>query len=252
MSWGSKRRNTIIILTFLIALIPTIFIAYKIIYKKPTCFDGKQNGIETGIDCGGACELVCNAETFDPIVLWTRLFEIAPGLYNTIAYIENPNIDAGIMNAKYTFRLFDEDNTLLYERNGRIDIQPKAIIPIIENGLFTNKLRAKRVTFDFTDDFVFEKKAPLEPVLIVKDEELKEGNEPRVEAVLQNISIYPVKNIKTIVILYDSKDNAIGSSSTIIDQIVGGASEPIVFTWPNSFDVPISRLEIIPLYENNF
>lgn len=251
MSWGTKRRNTIIVLSFIIFLIPVIFISYKIIYKKPTCFDGKQNGAESGIDCGGGCALVCNAETFEPIVLWTRLFEIAPGLYNTIAYIENPNLDAEISSVKYTFRLFDEKNTLLYERNGKVDIQPKAIIPIIENGLFTNKLRAKRVTFDFTSDFVFEKKAPLEPVLIVKDEELTEGGEPRVEAILQNISIYPVRNIKTIVILYDNNDNAIGSSSTIVEEIVGGASAPIVFTWPNIFEVPIARLEIIPLYENN-
>ena len=75
------------------AILVVGFIAYRVLYEAPTCSDGVQNGDEEGVDCGGACDRVCSFQAVDPIVLWERFFEVGPGVYNTVALIENPNVN---------------------------------------------------------------------------------------------------------------------------------------------------------------
>jgi hypothetical protein len=39
------------------------FLVYKSFFVEiPTCSDVKQNGSETGIDCGGSCTQVCRVQ----------------------------------------------------------------------------------------------------------------------------------------------------------------------------------------------
>lgn len=252
MSWGTRRRNTIIFIFFLIVLIPLIIIAWSIYYKPPDCFDGIQNGAERGVDCGGTCALLCQSSIIYPIVVWKKEFPVAPGVYNVIAYVENPNPDAGVKDARYLFKLYDKENILLYERKGQTSLRPREILPIVENTLFTDKLEATRVSFEFIDEeLVFEKMETYNPVLVVKDEIIKETeSSPKVEAVLQNTDILPVNKVRVVVILYDAKNNAIASSSTFVERIGKDESVPIVFTWPVPFSAEVSRIEIIPIYDN--
>lgn len=251
MSWGTKRRNSILLIIVIIILIPITIWTLDFLINPATCFDNKHNGDESGIDCGGSCALLCQTQIIEPIVRWQRSFEVSPGIYNVVAYLENPNPDSGVANAPYVFKLFDKENILLYERKGSVSIGPKEIIPIVENTLFTDKLQPSRVTFEFTEDLIFTKQNPREPVLSIKNEDLLNvEKEPRVVASIKNSSIFTVKDVTVVVIVYDQKDNAIASSSTIIDQIGKDQELPIVFTWPVSFSGAVSRIEIIPLYDS--
>ena len=45
--------------------------AFLLLYKAPTCFDGKQNQGEGGIDCGGPCVKLCPSAFLPPEVIWT-------------------------------------------------------------------------------------------------------------------------------------------------------------------------------------
>lgn len=251
MSWGTRRRNSIIFVFVLIVLIPASIVVWNLYYTPPNCFDGVQNGDERGVDCGGSCALLCQSSIIDPIIVWKREFSVAPGIYNVVAYVENPNPDAGVKDAQYVFKLYDKENTLLYERKGITNLRPKEILPIVENTLFTDKLEATRVSFEFTNDLVFEKMEPFRPVIVVKDEILTEiESTPKVEAILQNTDILPISKVMAVVILYDADNNAIASSSTIVDRIGKDEAVPIVFTWPAPFSADISRIEIIPIYNN--
>ena len=60
ISWRRKRQLTI--LTGLLIVAGAIFFIffYDSISEAPTCFDSKQNGSETGVDCGGVCD-ACDA-----------------------------------------------------------------------------------------------------------------------------------------------------------------------------------------------
>jgi hypothetical protein len=170
MSWGTRRRNTIITIFFLIVFSVIGYLLYDALYEPPNCFDGKWNGDELGIDCGGSCELMCEFQVLNPIINWTRLFQVSPGVYNVLAYVENPNANAGIPQISYRFRVFDEENVLLQERRGSTEILPKSIIPILENTLPVGQLDANRVVFEFTEPFVWYKQTVKENLIVFQEQ----------------------------------------------------------------------------------
>ncbi len=252
MSWGTKRRNSIISVFFIIVVVLLGTYLFNVLYEAPNCFDGEQNANEAGIDCGGACELMCAHQIIEPIVHWKRLFEVAPGIYNVVAYVENPNPTAGVLEVPYTFGIYDNQNVLLQSRDGVMKLKPKTILPVIENTLAAGQLKAARVDFDFADNLVWKRMEPEAPVIIVQDEELlDEDTAPRIQAVLQNSDIVAVNNVRLVVIVYDLRDNAIASSSTLVDRIPASGRLPIFFTWPQPFSDSVARFEIIPLYERS-
>ena len=252
MSWGTRRRNTIVTIFVFIVLVISGIYAFDALYEPPNCFDGKHNGNEVGVDCGGSCVILFSSQVIDPIVRWTRLFEVSPGIYNVLAYVENQNPTGELKNVEYRFRIFDENNALLRERKGEIGIPPKTIVPIIENSLVAGKLDASRISFDFVGDLVWTRGELDEPVIIIQDEEiLNVEDEPRIIATLSNTDIVPVTNLRVVAIVYNKDDNAIASSNTILERVPAGGNAQVFFTWPKPFSDEISRFEIIPLYERS-
>lgn len=251
-TWGKQRRNTILLIIFLLITIPAFLTLFLVFYEPPTCFDNKKNGSERGIDCGGNCDVLCRGQAFDPLILWERYFEVGPGIYNVVAYLENQNLDAGSELLKYKFSLFDKENAIIAERYGSIKIRPKEIIPIVENTLNTGQIKPVRVQFDIIEDLVWEKETPRENVIVIGDEHINYFDlSTRVNAELSNISFGEVKDITAVVILYDKNDNALGVSSTFVEIIKPNEKKEILFTWPKTFDGKVVRFEIIPLYELN-
>jgi hypothetical protein len=250
MSWGTRKRNFILLTFFTIVFIILGAITFLIFYQEPTCFDNKQNGNETGIDCGGSCDLLCSTTTVDPIVHWVRYFKIADGLYSVIAYIENQNTNAIVKNLPYSFKLYDDKGVNIAEKTGRVNLNPRQIIPIAQTGLSTGELTPIRVSFDFTDEIIWQKEEPQEPSLIIKDEQIVPDTEvQKITAEVFNTSLEDVRNVTFVVIVYNKDNNAIASSSTLIDEIRGSQSTNLLFTWPTNFTDEISRFEIIPVYQ---
>lgn len=252
MSWGTNRRNAVLLTTFFIIFIPVAFIAFILFYNPPTCFDGKQNGNESGVDCGGSCQLVCTTQAYDPVVLWERYFLVDEGVYNVLAYVENPNPTAEVAGARYAFKLYNEENVLIGEKAGVVTLGPKSVRPIIETGIETFRQVPTRVSFEFQEQFVFEKKDPKDALVVIKDEEIEnELTAPRVNAKIQNISLQNLRDIDVIVIAYDVFDNVLGTSSTYVPTLVSEEVRDIVFTWPQPFPEDVVRLEVIPVYDFN-
>lgn len=251
MSWGTRRRNFIITIVLLLFIIPVGLITFFVLYKPPTCFDGIQNGLETGVDCGGSCVLLCSDQVTEPVVLWERAFRVNGGLHNIIAYIENPNPTAYVKEAPYVFKIYNEENILISEIYGSTPIPPKTSLPIIRNNIQLYEQIVSRITFEFTEELVYETTNPKDSLLIIKDEIIEnESTTPRVRAKVQNVSFTTVKDVDVIVIIYDTFDSVIGISSTYVPQLNPEETRDIVFTWPQPFADSASRIEIIPVYDN--
>jgi hypothetical protein len=123
-TWGRKRQAIIISYIILVLVIIAAFIYFFMIYSPPSCFDGKQNGLEEGIDCGGSCTRVCSFSATDPNILWVRSFEVGPGVYNMAAFLENPNFDIGT-TINYALRGFNEENVLVAEITDSVKLAPR-------------------------------------------------------------------------------------------------------------------------------
>lgn len=248
MSWASRRKS---IYFSLFAVFLVLFVGVPLFltfYKAPTCSDGKQNQRELGIDCSGPCPKICASQFLNPIIIWTRALRVTPNIYNVLAYVENPNLDGAARNVSYIFRLYDNASILITERRGSTYLLPHQKIPIFENAIKVGERVPTRVTFEWAAPIPWEKSQSGGNMLVVINKVLsKETTTPRLDAVIENRSISEIREVDVVAIVYDTNDNALAFSKTIIDIIPKNDRVSATFTWPEKFLKTTSRIEIVPL-----
>lgn len=249
--WSQKRKRRIIIVALIIMVFLIALISLRIENNKEVnCFDGLENGTETGIDCGGECVKVCQEEINNLVVWWERPFKVANGVYNTIAYVENQNLYSGIQKLNYEFRLYDKNNNLVSEPiAGETFIEPNKRTAIFESGITTGDNDAYTSFFHINSvqnwsrvdqDYSYNLFTIGEPILTNQD------TAPKLSAIVKNESFINFKDIPVVVILYNNEDNAIASSQTYIDSLNQGTETQVFYSWPEPFGDSVSRIEIIP------
>jgi len=253
MSWANKRRLMYLLGFLGIIFIVVVFFLFSI-QKPPTCFDGKQNQDESGVDCGGICSKVCTSEQTPLTIVWARTSKIQDGLYNAVAYIQNSNLSAFATNVYYHFYLYDEEGVRIYERvnSSPISIPPRSAVAIFEPGMFTGKAVAARTIFDFDGNFVWYKSEEITNPLSVTDKQiLNASTTPKILATINNSSLEPVYSVEAVAIVYDEVGTARQFSRTILDEVPPQGSSLAPFTWPEPFDFFAARTEIVlkPSYD---
>lgn len=252
MTWAFRRQITYVAILFLFFLGFGIIVSYPHFNKAPVCNDGKQNGDETGVDCGGSCQLVCAFEVDKISVVWSRVFRVVPGRYNAVAYLENQNTNTAIYKIKYKFRFADKDNLYIGQRQGEAYIPPAGKFAIFEPAIDAGSSVPVYTTFEFTESPVWVK-VPKENIdklkLSVSDIFLENEEEaPHLSAKISNDSLYSIPDINIITILYDDMGNAVSASRTYLDSLNAENEADINFTWPEPFNSNIVIKEIIPMY----
>lgn len=234
--WATKRKLGYSLLT-IFALV--IFIAvplFLILYQTPTCFDNEHNQDELGVDCGGSCVLVCRNTHLEPIVHWQRSFRVTDSVYNAVAYVENPNIEEGVNNISYLFKVYDKDGSLLAKREGVTFIPKQKAFAVFEGGIAVGERAPVRTTFEFTGDAQWTKNTSRDPEIFVTNKALtNEEFAPRIDAVLDNRSLETIENVEIVALVYDDDRNAIGASRTLIEDVEKAEKKSLVFTWPEPF-----------------
>jgi hypothetical protein len=248
-SWAKQRQlmygSAVFIFLGLVIGTPTYLLFFN---KAPTCFDRKQNGNETGVDCGGQCITACARDVVaQPVIIWARPFVVTNGLTNLVAYIQNPNVDYIATPAEYLFRVYDKDNVLLGTRVGRAAVPPSKVFPVFEQAFDSGFRKPVKAYFEFTEPLVWKKFSNTKPELDVIDKRLSSASSsPRLDATLVNKTIDTYRNIEVVAIIYDTDGNALAASRTVVDVLYGNSESPLVFTWPHGFKVNTSKIEIIP------
>ncbi len=248
--WAEKRKRRILIILGILLFIGLVFVVFSLQNKEPTCSDGLQNGTETGIDCGGSCQLVCRDEVRNIVVWWERPFKVTHGVYNAVAFFENQNLESGVQEVVYEFRLYDKDNVLVAEpRIGKTFVEANKRSAVFESGIKTGDNEAYTAFFKISSIQKWEKTDLSfsynlfnigEPVLSSQD------TTPKLSAPVENTSFFNLIEIPVVAILYNKKDNAIAASQTIIDSIGQGETKNVYYSWPEPFGDSVSRVEIIP------
>ncbi len=246
--WAFRRK----ILYFAIALIALVILvgipAFFLIYKAPTCGDGKQNQGEAGIDCGGPCRRLCEAQALSPIVSWKRFIEVTPGNYSLVAYVENPNFNYQANAVSYRFQLYDKEDVLITERTGTATIYPNKKLPVVEYGVYTNDRIPTRIDFEFTGPILWDKVNSTYPELRFVDVILERENQsPRLTATVENRTPFEVIQVPIVALVYDVDGNALAVSKTLVSRIGPNGAVPVVFTWPRPFPRQASVKELIPI-----
>lgn len=213
-------------------------------YTAPTCFDGRQNGMELGIDCGGGCLRVCALSAESPIVRWSRSFEVFEGQYNAVAYIENPNRAIGTPELNYTFSLYDEDG-LITERSGTTFLPPDGAYPIFEGRIDTDGRAPTQTFIDVEQPALW---LPIElgrdQFNLVRRTLLAADTRPRLEATLVNNALTPTGEVEVVATIFDANGNALTASQTVVDDFVPRAEEDVIFTWPQPIAKTVRSCEV--------
>ncbi len=248
--WSINRKRFILFLIILILIVLIGVPLFFFFYKAPTCFDKKQNADESGVDCGGSCTLVCTTETL-PLIMKgdPRVLRVATSTYEVVAYIENPNVSAEVLNASYTFNIYSANSPVpLKTITGQTFVPKNSSFGIFEGPFIFSGDVPVRTTFSFADGaLVWQKNLTSVPDLKIEDAVLtKTDTEPRLEANLITLSLKPVLNIELVVFIYDETGNTIGASKTFVDTLNSNEPESIIFTWPAPFVGNPATFEIIP------
>jgi hypothetical protein len=226
-------------------LLIVFWIVYPMIFKKATCFDGKLNGSELEIDCGGTCSRFCDSQVSIPITVWSRAFPVTGSIYNLAAYVENQNTNAGVVKANYEFRIYDTNNKLLGRREGSTYIPPNQQFVVFEPRFDVGESQIRSVSFEFLPPFVWQKKEPTANILPVKVSNIvlnNDFNQPNLTAQIKNESIYDLPPFDVVAILYDIDNNAINVSKTGKEGLVSNGNLFVSFTWPEALpSVPVKR-----------
>ena len=247
MSFASQRRGTYLfgLIVLLIAFVGVP--AYLYFYTPPTCTDGLQNGTEEGVDCGGNCPIICSFKAVDPLIHWSRVFQVIPGVYTVIAFVENPNIAYETDNLLYTFKLRDTAGVLVYEQKGSMYLPSRYSLPVFATSIRTGERIPARVDFEFLQPPVWteaenEWKSGIE---VVERRLTNASTSPRLTARIRNTTLFDITNMPLVATLYDSDENAIHASRTVVDILPASEEMDIVFTWPEPFTRNVAQIDIV-------
>jgi hypothetical protein len=250
LSWGARKQIFYFAILAGAIIVAAVIVLYPHFNKEPTCFDGKMNGDEAGLDCGGACLKVCTAQAIPLVTLWARAFEVTPGKYNLLAYIENQNRESGVSAINYEFKVYDDNNIFIARASGTTFITPNDRTAIFAPGIQTGNRVPKRVSFNFTSVPTWQKvDRNQRNALTLSAENKKFTNllsSPKLEAEISNKTLTEFKNVDVYVILYDEDDNVMNVSKTLIDILPKNGKAPVVFTWPYAFQKEPTRIDIFP------
>lgn len=252
MTWALKRQILyVLILVLFFAGIASLII-YPRLNKTPTCIDNKQNGAETGIDCGGSCAKACLNQVDEISVVWSRIFRVVPGRYNAVAYLVNHNKNTAINKINYRFRFADEKNIYIGKRDGSTYVPPSGSFAVFEPAIDMGNSTPVYVTFEFTQApewvFVPEEKISQLKVFVSNINLVTPETTPRLSAVIKNNSLFSIPDVNVVAILYDGLGNAVSASRTYVDALGPEEAKDLNFTWPEPFDKPVVTEEIIPIY----
>jgi hypothetical protein len=249
MNWSARRKTIYLLIFFAIAILLIGVPVFLVTYKPPTCFDGKQNEGEAGIDCGGPCEKLCSPLELLPITLWQQTFKVLPGVYTAVAYIQNPNLKAEAFSVPYQFTIYDTSGNVLTQKTGTADIPPGENFAVLESNIQIATATPAHTDFQFSDQFVWQV-APDDPQLTVQNLSISAGQSPSVEADILNPSYTNLPRVDVTAIVYDASGNAFAASKTYLDSLPAQSSGHVVFTWPLPFSGTPTRAEIIPLIDD--
>jgi len=244
LSWSKRRKVLYTTVAGCISFVLLLFVYVQFFTNAPTCFDGTLNGNERGVDCGGSCALLCRADTRAPVVLWARTFEVAPNIYTAAAYVQNPNQGGAARKVAYTFQLFDEENALVVERVGTLDIPPVQTVPFIDPNINVGNRTVAKAIFAFTAEPIWQRVGEL-PTLRTTNQFLA-PDASRLSATITNDAVDDAEKVTVAAVLFDRQGVARAASRSILSRVPRRGSQNVTFTWPGGVE-NIVRAEITVL-----
>jgi hypothetical protein len=250
-SWSSRRKFSYASLVVFAIILIIGLPAFLLLYKAPTCFDGKQNQGEQGIDCGGPCVKLCPSAFFPPEVIWTKAEPVAPGLYNVAAYVVNNNLSGAAYNVAYNMQLFDDQGVLITYKDSTMTIPPHRNTLAFQGSVSTEKRIPAKAIITIDPPQWIKENDELGNLVIVDKKYSEDKDSSSLQVTLQNTAVTPYNDLSIYVVLYDVNGNAVDFSKTVVNSVPANGGTVIApFTWPVSHNGQVVSIEVLPVLES--
>jgi hypothetical protein len=233
----------------LIILIPASILTINLLSTQNSCFDKKQNGDETGSDCGGSCSLRCDGTYKDIKVNFSRVLPVSENRYDVFALMENFNNDVSFPKVPYNLNIYSSEGILLASAKGGFAINPQSraivYIPNLEI-----KQKPKIIDFNLEKHsalkiFAYENKNNLS--VSTWQAQKGVGDTLQVIGELENKTTKAVSNSTTYALLYDETRTVYAVGRTQNSNVKGREKTVIAYTWG---DLPKpTNVEFITVYD---
>jgi hypothetical protein len=245
MSWARKRQ--LMYLSIIFGIFAVFILSFYFIYQPvPSCFDGKKNQTELGIDCGGSCVKACTSQLVPLTIWWTRVFPVSKGIYDVANLVENQNISFGVPKIKYVLRVYDKFNILIAERTGETFFNPQEKFVIYEPNIDTKEQIADKAFLYFDDQAVWQKIKVNLPTISIGAKNYSNSPLSRLQSSVTNNSLDTLRGTKFVAVLSDQDGNALAASQTVIDVLAGNESKELNFTWSTPLVKDPAIIDIYP------
>jgi hypothetical protein len=255
---GQRSWKKMIIMSIPIGII-VLVIALIVVFNLPnaTCTDGKQNGNETGIDCGGSC-VVCavkNAKNLEVIIQPTAL-EVGTNFIAIAAKIRNSNTGYGV-KFNYQINFLDSFGQIKNTIKDKSFIYPSSAKFLIIPKLEMKKTDFARMEFIFDQNsfewFASNKTSKdLFSVYDVQAQFLEDAKNPgymKVTGKINNKMSNSFPLIDLTILVYSKTGELLNAVETELNNLLGNSTQQLEYTWMTSFpNIQQSNLNKIEIY----
>ncbi len=250
LEWANKRKIIYGAITIIFVILASIYFFRNVLFPVQTCFDGKQNNFESGIDCGGTCSLRCTQEVIPLSVMWTSPLATSASTYDFASLISNKNIDNAPRSIAYTFIAYNKDAQEIAKVDGTTIAPIDGDFPIIAQNIRLKEVPttvSATIVSNVPHYTVLEK--PTTPTLRIVGTRFEAGSIPRVYTTIINTKRLVLKNLQVRVFLYDADGNVFAAGQTIIQSLDKEGEKEVVFTWDRAFSITPTRIRVFPILD---
>lgn len=243
--WAFWRRAQYVAGACFLLLLVGVAGYFRFFHAPASCNDGRQNGGERGVDCGGSCTRVCALDVMPPSVRWAQAFRVTNGQYNAVAYVENRNRMVGAPALAYTFTLYDTQGAVITTRSGTTVLPPDGVYPIFEGRIATGEKVPVRTFIEIAPVEHWEQASNGRGMFEVRSRTLADADRaPRLSAVVYNTALQEADGVEVVATIFDVRGKALTASQSVVPRIAGRAEAEIVFTWPEPIAKTIRSCEV--------
>ncbi|MFQ5752878.1 MAG: hypothetical protein ACE5HI_12855 [bacterium] len=215
---------------------------------EPSCFDGKHNQNEEGIDCGGPCAQSCLPAGLEPLEVVGRIltFRPSPDRLSILAQVSNPNFDQAAKSFTYDFLLYGAGDEVVqsfrgtsfaYAREAKYILLPNASLPARP---------FSRVGLELGDfEWVPGDEMGRRPSISLSGIATEiEENSLRVEGRVLNADTVSFPKVTILAIFWGELGNIAGASETEINNLRPNESSAFTVIHPSIPNVDTSKTKV--------
>lgn len=239
----SRRLKQVIYGTFYLVFFALLGTSIYFLFLKPapSCFDGKQNGIEEGIDCGlPACGKICLPSTLRDIAVLgePNLFSVDDTHSTLLVALQNSNLDYAAKSFRYEAKLYDKKGVISQTFSGNSFIYAGELKYIALPNIFASKADVGRIEFAIQNPAWVQADVFRKPQLMIQDQKASiSGSNLLVEGRLVNQDTLRFSKVEVVVLFQGKLGQPVGASVTELDNMFPNETRSFTLTHPAIPDV---------------